>query len=122
MLTNGEKRVFDRLAANIKRLFKLSVDIVPLNHREHIPMANDEEVLGCCHKILDNNGNLVDYLITIDIPYIRSCLYGMPYSPYNIDMLVETICHEIAHLYIWQHGSEHTALTKELHNIARRAL
>lgn len=121
MLTRNEKRFFYSFANKIKSLFGINVDILPLNHKEHIPMGEDEAILGCCHKILDDNGDLVTHLITIDEPYIKACYYGEPYSPYNKDALAETICHEIAHLYIWQHGAEHSALTRELHNAVRRA-
>lgn len=121
MLTREEKRFFYGFANRIKSLFGVKVDIVPLDHKAHIPMEPEEEILGCCHKMLDDDGNIAAYLISIDEPYIKACYHGARYSPYNRDTLAETICHEIAHLYIWEHGPEHSELTKELHNAARRA-
>ena len=41
----------------------------------------------------------------------------LPCSHYNVYSLIETICHELAHLFIWEHGEEHTRLTQEFTNI-----
>lgn len=118
MLNLDERSYFDALAGYIKHMFGVEIDILPANHSEIIPTGDREQVLGCCHRINDNNGGVVAYLITIDEAYIRSCYCGRqtPYSPYSDNQLIETICHEIAHLYIWEHGKEHTALTNELYN------
>ncbi len=118
MLNPKEQRYFDAMKNYIKYRLKVEVDIFPLNHKEFIPMEEDEEVLGCCHKMKDDDGNLLGYFITIDEPYIKACFYGRrtAYSPYSDNQLIETICHEIAHLYIWEHNEDHKLLTNELYD------
>lgn len=124
MLKTKEYAYFTAMRDYIKRLFRLSVDIYPLNHRAFIPMGEGEEVLGCCHRVNDNEGNPILYVITIDEPYIRACYYGRQtaYSPYSDNQLIETICHEIAHMYIWEHGKDHTQLTNELYDSVIKSL
>lgn len=82
------------------------------DHRVIIPIETDEQVIDCCHRMRDDNGWIVAYLITVDEPYVRAC-YAVgqtAYSPYSDNQLIETICHEISHLFIWEHGKAHTAL------------
>lgn len=87
-------------------------------------MQDDESVLGCCHKIRDDYGNEIGHVITIDEPYIRACYNGrqMPYSPYSDNQLIETICHEIAHMYVWEHNEDHKNLTNELYDSVMASL
>lgn len=66
MLNHGERRYFDALTAHIKKVLGVGVDIVPADHKSIIPMEEDEEVLGCCHKMMDDAGQAVAYLITVD--------------------------------------------------------
>ena len=116
MLNSSEMKYFTTMKNYILSLFSLQISMYPLEHKLFIPMEEGEEVLGCCHKIA-NSGQLSDYIITIDEPYIRACYYGRqaPHSPYSDNQLIETICHEIAHLYIWEHTKEHKELTNELY-------
>lgn len=116
MLTKPELEYFDNLQNYIKKTLGIGVKILPCSHSFII---GDSDILGCCHKFKDGEGNLVKYLITIDDDYIHRCLQRgfLRYSPYNIYSLVETICHELAHLFIWEHGEEHTQLTQEFTNI-----
>lgn len=118
MLTEKERRYFESMRNYILRLFNLRVGVYPADHHQIIPMREGEEVLGCCHKISDSSGDNIGYVITIDIPYIKACYYGRQaeYSPYSDNQLIETICHEIAHLYIWDHSNDHKELTNELYN------
>lgn len=118
MLNHGERRYFDALTAHIKKVLGVGVDIVPADHKSIIPMEEDEEVLGCCHKMMDDAGQAVAYLITVDEPYIRACYAGRQtaYSPYSDNQLIETVCHEIAHLCVWDHGKEHAALTNQFYD------
>ena len=117
MLAPSESKYFNNIVNWICSLLKVAVPIVPLEHRIFMDVKNDEEILGCCHKIRSDSGELVKYVITIDEPYIRACYYGRQskYSPYSDTMLIETICHEIAHLIVWNHEKEHSQLTKELY-------
>lgn len=112
---------FDNLKNKICRLFSVAVPIYPMNHDLTLPV---DDVLGCCHRLRDDNGNLIGHIITIDEKYITACYYGrnIPHSQYNDDVLAETICHEIAHLYVWEHTKEHAELTTELHNVVRQNL
>lgn len=118
MLSRRERRYFDALVKHIKHTLNVYVDIVPANHKAIIPMSDDEQVLGCCHRMRDDDGTIVAYLITIDEPYVRACYAGRQtaYSPYSDNQLIETICHEIAHLSVWDHGKDHTALTNQFYN------
>lgn len=117
-MNDKEYRYFNTLKNYILRHLNIKVDIYPLDHKLFIPMEEDEEVLGCCHKIRSESGDLKGYLITIDEPYIRACYYGRQtaYSPYSDNQLIETICHEIAHLYVWDHNEDHKNLTNELYD------
>lgn len=118
MLNSKEYRYFNNIKNYILRLFRIDVPIYPLDHKLFLSMEEDEEVLGCCHKLRSNSGEVKGYIITIDEPYIRACYYGRQtaYSPYSDNQLIETICHEIAHLYIWDHNEDHKNLTNELYN------
>lgn len=40
----------------------------------------------------------------------------------DIDELIDTICHEFAHMLCWGHGDEHTKITKEFVNIVKARL
>lgn len=112
MLTKSEFEYFDNLQNYIKRTLGIDIKIIPCNH---VSVMNDGDILGCCHKFKNDNGNIVKCLITVDENYIHSCIqHGfLRYSPYNIYSLIETICHELAHLFIWEHGEAHAELTKE---------
>ena len=60
----------------------------------------------------DDNGWIVAYLITADEPYVKAC-YAVGQtacSPYSDNQPIETVCHEIAHLSIWDYGKDHTSL------------
>lgn len=118
MLNKKEQNYFNAMKRYISGLFCVPVEIYPLDHKAFIPMEDGEEILGCCHKINDDFGNLLGYVITIDEPYIKACYNGRqtPYSPFSDNQLIETICHEIAHLFIWQHNEDHKNLTNELYD------
>lgn len=118
MLTRKENRYFDAMKTYILNLFNLKVPVYPLDHKTFIVGDTEGDILGCCHKVKNEEGEVVLYVITIDETYIRACFYGRQttYSPYSDNQLIETICHEIAHLYLWEHGKDHTALTNELYD------
>ncbi len=120
MLNKKEQSYFNAIKTYIARLFCVPVGIYPLDHKAFIPMEEGEEILGCCHKLNDDKGDLVGYVITIDEPYIKSCYNGRqaPYSPFSDNQLIETICHEIAHIFVWEHNKEHKNLTNELYDTA----
>lgn len=113
-------RYFMHLAKGVKQVLNIEVPIYPLQHKLFLP-EDEGEVLGCCHKIRDEQGDIVGYVITIDESYIEACCYGRQaaYSPYTKEKLLETICHEIAHLYYWSHDEQHKILTKELLEFTR---
>ena len=117
MLTKVEAVYFRTITNKLLNLFQINVSIHPLDHRLFLNTENSENVLGCCHRFIDNDGN-IQYLITIDESYIRACYYGRQtkYSLYSDDALIETICHEIAHIFFWTHDKDHEKLTKELYN------
>lgn len=123
-LTAAERDYFDRIRDYIQNLFGISIPILPLDHDRFLPVESGSQVLGCCHKCTDPNGNLIGYIITIDIPYIKACFYGRqaPYSPYSDDQLIETICHEIAHTQVWEHTADHENLTRQLYRMVRDSL
>lgn len=124
MLTNRERDYFNRIKGYISTLFRLNVPIYPLNHKQFFPVEPGEEILGICHKIRGSSGETIGYLITIDEPYIRSCYFGRqsPYSPYSEFTLIETICHEIAHMTCWEHDEKHAELTKQLYDTVMQSL
>lgn len=121
MLNHKEQLYFNNLKKSIVSLFNLKVKIFSLDHRKFLNTKDAGNVIGCCHRIRDNKGNIIDYVITIDENYVRSCYYGRQalYSEYSDNKLIETICHEIAHLYFWKHDENHKNLTLELYNIAK---
>lgn len=120
MLNRKEQIYFNRMKDYIVKLFNLKVPIYALDHKKFFPVEKGEELLGICHKMRDRSGNVTGYIITIDEPYIRACYCGrqLPYSPFSDSTLMETICHEIAHLTVWEHGSEHDELTRRLYQAA----
>lgn len=124
MLTNPERDYFDRIKGYILTLFRLSVPIYPLDHKQFFPVQPGEEILGICHKIRGRAGEIIGYLITIDAPYIRSCYYGRqsPYSLYSDFTLIETICHEIAHMTCWEHDEKHAERTRQLYDAVMDSL
>lgn len=73
-------------------------------------------VVGQCTKIYQWDGEVIARYIEIDRDYIAACYYGhsIRYSPYDTYSLIDTVCHEIAHLYYWQHGEDHSKLTDDL--------
>lgn len=124
MLNEKETKYFESLKDYILKLFNLNIPIYPMDHKLFLSTEENEEVLGCCHKIRDDNDHLIGYVITIDEPYIRACYYGRQtaYSPYSDNQLIETICHEIAHLYVWEHNEDHKNLTNELYDFTVQSL
>ena len=124
MLTGREREYFNRIKGYISTLFRLNVPIFPLDHARHLQVEPGDQILGCCHKIRDNAGETIGYLITIDEPYIRACYFGrqLPYSPYSDMQLIETICHEIAHMTCWEHDEKHAELTKQLYDTVMQSL
>lgn len=111
MLTNKEYVYFNNMQNLIKHRLNVNVTILAANHSKMF--ENGSNILGCCHKITDSNGNLVSVFITIDENHIRECFYL-----YKDLFLAETICHEIAHLFIWNHGKEHDLLTRDFMYLA----
>lgn len=113
-LTEDELTWFESLVSRCKAATGCTCDIIPYNHEKYVGISS--EALGCC--ITDNdldplNGNSH---ITIDTYYIHEC-YGVEVNgDYAIEpkSMVETIAHEIAHLYVWSHGAEHDAKMAEL--------
>lgn len=122
-MNKQEYRYFERLVNYIKELFHITVPIYPLDHERFLP-HDEGEILGCCHKIRDSDGVTIGYLITIDEGYIKACYNGRQtaYSLYSDYKLIETICHEIAHLYYWNHDSNHEKLTKDMFKITKESL
>lgn len=105
---------FIAITKHIKSLLSINIPIYPLNHKMFL--CEEEDILGCCHRIKADSGETIGYIITIDEDYITACYYGRQtqYSLYSDKTLMETICHEIAHLYYWNHDKDHEQLTKEL--------
>lgn len=124
MLAFNELKYFNSLTNDILKILNIKVKIMPLEHRLFMDIPKDTEVLGCCHKIRNSNGEVIDHVITIDEPYIRMCYYGRQtdYSKYSDKTLIETICHEIAHLFFWEHDANHAQLTKDLYNTVIKVL
>ena len=121
MLNKRDAEDFTRISDKVKKLLNIQINILPAYHRQIIQDADD--VLGCCHRFCDEEGNIVKSLITVDIDYIRACLHNRNTngSQFTRIHLLETICHEIAHLYVWEHGPEHDALTSKFLNICLRS-
>lgn len=115
MLNSKEQRYFTSLKDYISKLFNIEIGIYPLDHKI---LSEYETILGCCHKLKDDQDKIIGYIITIDENYIRACYYGrqVAYSQYSDNQLIETICHEIAHLTYWEHNKEHKELTNMLYN------
>lgn len=111
MLNQQEFHYFNTLQSKIKSKIGVDINIIPLNHS--LFLKDGDEIQGSCHRFLDDNGKVVKQIITIDENYIKACFYGRQtrYSKYSDFMLIETICHELAHLFIWEHSPEHDDLT-----------
>jgi hypothetical protein len=118
MLTQNEYRYFDKIQNTVKSIFRINIHILPFDHAS----INDTDILASCHRFKDSDGSIVKYIITVDESYIKACYNGRQtrYSRYSTKDLVETICHEIAHLFFWDHSQEHTKLTSELTNTCKK--
>jgi len=106
MLNDKEYTYFNNMQSLIKHRLNIGVSIFAADHATMFPQG--ETILGCCHKFTDSSGNPAGIFITIDENHIRECFY------LHKDLfLAETICHEIAHLFIWDHGKQHDLLTQD---------
>lgn len=121
MLNTKEQKYFNSLKDYILKLFSVHIGVYSLDHKM---LSGDETILGCCHKMKNDKGKLLRYIITIDENYIKACYYGRQtaYSQYSDNQLIETICHELAHLKFWGHNSDHKELTNFLYNTVIESL
>ncbi len=40
----------------------------------------------------------------------------------DFDLLIETICHEFAHMFFWNHGEDHSRLTEDFKTLVKLSL
>ena len=78
--------------------------------------GSSKDALGTCHTNNPDNPMEGNSYITIDTFFIHE-KYMETFEHFPTiepESLVNTICHEIAHLTVWSHGEEHDKKTQEL--------
>lgn len=116
------------MAVKVSNIFKDIIDRtynILVNHcgvvKVPVKYSRALSFCGCCDLEPDDENRESYHPLCIRISYMIHDKGDdiNNWSQNDIDDLIDTVCHEIAHFYYWKHNSAHKELTEEYKDIVK---